>query len=67
VAKFRSASDPALNRDESTPSASANGRLAQRARDLRARRPVGADFRFGGRTGRGKKVPSGNSKYRLKT
>jgi hypothetical protein len=55
------------SRDESAPRASANGRLAQRARDLRARRPVGAAFRFGGRTGSGKKVPSGNSRYRLKT
>jgi len=46
---------------------SANGRLAQRARDLWTRRPVGADFRLGGRTGSGKNVPSGNSRYRLDT
>ena len=55
-------------RDEKTRrTVSANGRLAQRARDLRARRPVGADFRFDGRTGSGKNVPSGNSRYRLNT
>jgi hypothetical protein len=39
----------------------------QRARDRRARRPFGADFRFDGRTGSGKNVPSGNSSYRLNT
>jgi len=52
---------------KSTLSASANGRLVQRAWDLRARRPVGADFRLDGRTGSGKNVPSGNSRYRLNT
>ena len=50
------------------PVISAIGRApVQRARERRARRPVGADFRLDGRTGSGKNVPSGNSRYRLNT
>src|SRR5262249_28596092 len=65
---FWSASEPA-DRPSQKPrrTASANDRLAQRARGLWARRPVGADFRLDGRTGSGKNVPSGNSRYRLNT
>ena len=49
---------------------SANGRVRiqwPRERVRLARRPAGGDLRLGGRTGSGKKVPSGNSKYRLNT
>jgi hypothetical protein len=38
-----------------------------RERERLAPRLPGDGFRMGGRTGNGKNVPSGNSKYRLNT
>jgi hypothetical protein len=43
------------------------GARTQWPRERLARRPAGAGLRFRGLTGNGKNVPSGNSRYRLKT
>jgi hypothetical protein len=44
-----------------------NAQWPPRERERLAPRLLAVAFRFVGRTGRGKNVPSGNSKYRLNT